>query len=165
MLTEENFKTFVGYQEQKGPGPYAEGYLLGMKYEEYDWTNQIPLMTTPDLIERLLNDKPEMRMGMHMIAHIALCDKSLQEVLTQASQLFLTFPKFTTKNPEPFATNSAKSRIAMTSRRGAGNAQIGNVIVYRGKNEYDCCLAVVKCGKYYGMIVQEHFERYGVLHG
>jgi len=166
MLTVENFKTFIGYQEQVGPGPHTHGSLLEMKYEEYDWTKEIPIMTTPDLIERLLNDdKPEIRMQMQMTHHNVVCDKSLTEVLAEASHLLLTFPKFKTTAAEPYATNSAKTRVAMTSRRGVGNAQIGKVILYRGNHDYDCCMAIVKCGESYGIIKQEFFERYGVIHG
>jgi hypothetical protein len=171
MLTPENFKTLVGYQECGGTGPLALAYLMGVIFitapppAPDEWVNNISDMTNDEVLDKLINDDipPTPTMSFNINKQEVVCNQTLDEVLVEASNLLKSFPVFQTTQLPPFYLNSAKSRIAFKSRRGIGNAQLDNVLVYRGKNEFDCCLAIVKCNERYGIAKQQHFDSYGLL--
>lgn len=164
MLTKDNFKLYVGYQDCKA-GP-ANGYLLSMNmYTPTDWTKDIQKMTNDEALDRMIGDElwSKPKMSLEIMKYPVACTMTLEEVLEVGSTLLKSFPSFISTLSPPFYLNSAKSRIAFNSRRGAGNVQIENVVLYKGTTDFDCCLAIVHCDGKYSIIKQYNFDRYGLV--
>lgn len=169
MLTEANFKTYVGFQEctHFDTGKFHNtglAFLMGVTMATpKDWVDDIRTMSNDDVLDKMINGDSTPSMSFAIVKTPVVCNQTLDEVLARASDELRSLPMHTSTLPAPFYKNSAASRIAFKSRRGIGNAQIDNILVYRGSNEFDCCMAIVKCGDLYGIAKQQHFERYGLV--
>lgn len=60
-----------------------------------------------------------------------------------------------------YRERQASNKIAMNTRRGIGNTRFGDTLFYKGANEYDCPIIVVKKGDLYGIFKHPNFEQYG----
>lgn len=169
MLTEVNFKTMVGFQEctHFDTGKFHNtglAFLMGVTYENpKDWTDDIRTMSNDEVLDKMIDDNPRAMMSFSIIKTPVVCNQTFDEVLATASEYLLSLPTFSSTLPSPFYKTAAASKIAFFSRRGAGNAQIDNIMVYRGTNEFDCCMSIVKCGDLYGIAKQQYFDRYGFV--
>ncbi len=156
MLTKENFTTYVGFQEHKNPAQVALGYLMGYKHKS--WIDDIRKMTNDEIIDRLANDNDYPTMSFEITKYATECKWTLDQALEVANSLLRKFP--TTDK----TIHYAKSRIAFNTRRGAGNAILDDIVLYKGtNNQYDCCLAIVMCGDRCGIVTQPKFHHYGFI--
>lgn len=163
MLTPDNFKTMVGYQECGGNGPFATGYLLEVVYSEpEDWIKYIRSLTNEQVFNNLIGVPPKIT-GLNVTPHTVNCIFTFEEILEQANTLLLSLPKVQSKYSGSLKVMHAKNKIAVLSLRGLGNVMIGNVLVFRGSNNVDCCMAIIKCNNRYGIIKQKYFDRYGFI--
>lgn len=153
MLTEANFQLYVGFQEYKSFGPNVLAYLLGYKFKT--WVDDIGNMNNDDIIDRLADDNYVSTLSVEINKHCVTCDMTFEAVLEAANYWLRQFPT-TDRN-----IHYANSRIAFNTRRGAGNKILGNTVLYKGNNELDCCLAIVKSSNKYGIVKQPNFDHYG----
>lgn len=173
MLTPENFKTLVGYQPSKQEddtsivNPTALVFMLCPEFstpEPDDWVSKIASMNIDEVYERLMQeDNPPMQsLSLTINKYPVVCNRTLDEILVEAWNELLQLPKFPWKIPS-HPNNVVVNQIAFRSRRGVGNAKVGNVIVYRGKNEFDVLMVIVKHGGRYGLVKHPSFNKYGFV--
>lgn len=60
-----------------------------------------------------------------------------------------------------YREKQASHKIAMQTRRGAGNTKFGDTLFYKGVNEFDCPVIIVKKGDLYGIFKHPYFDKYG----
>ena len=60
-----------------------------------------------------------------------------------------------------YKEKQASAKIARQNRRGAGNTRFGDTLFYKGVNEFDCPIIVVKKGDLYGIFKHPDFDKYG----
>lgn len=156
MLTEDNFKTYVGFQECKS-SPCMVFLLEYAQPNPDSWVDGIRKMTNDDVLERLTNDEQPGAMSLNITKHVVICDMTFERVLDVANEYLRSFPK--TDRREHYA----KTRIAFNSRRGAGNQTIDDIVLYKGSNEFDSCLVIAKYGDLYGLVKHPRFSDYGFV--
>ncbi len=159
MLTEDNYKNYVGWQPFTGPVGLA--FMLGIQYNDPDsWVNNIRKMTTDQVLDKLLSNENEMMsLSLNINKYAVECNMTLSEMLEEANKIVQTFPR--TPRPESYAIN----RVAFNSRRGAANRKLGdNIVLYKGTSgEFDCFMVVAQFGDRYGIVKQPNYEKYGMI--
>ena len=161
MLTEDNFKTYVGFQECKGSPAQVFMFEYTQPTPE-SWVDDIRKMTNDDILERLGNDNQPFGVSFNITGRVVTCTMTLEQVLDLANQHLREFPEFLIV--DAFSEQRAKNAIARKTRRGMGNQTLDDIVLYKGgSNELDCCLVIAKFDDLYGLVKHPKFLDYGFI--
>lgn len=159
----------VGYQPAADDTLTAEpvsGKAFFLEYShmalnDANWVDHIPSMTVDQVLEKLIEETPTESMTLNVKSVPVLCNLTFDQALDAASVLLKSLPKFPITNQ--FDEFKAKNQIAKNTLRGGGNARIDDVLVYRGTQDLDCGITIVKVGGRYGVAKHPSFYRYGFV--
>lgn len=158
MLTEANYKDYVGFQESKATPALAFMLSVGSTKSSTFEDDDVATLTNDQLADKMMDENPFKQVSMSIEKQVMNCTLTLDEMLEQVNKHLLSFP--VTTRGEHFAN----LEIARKTRRGMGNKRIDDVVLYKSaSNQFDACMIVVKFEDLYGIALQNNFLSYGFV--